>query len=132
MCSRPSRSLNNTVTALIRFSSVRYRIRSSRIRSGAMRFLRCSFASKFSSSNSSYDSAKKFRSSLDMYLLGWIALHGGPDLSDRLDYATQSAQRQSKVLMGHIKHSYGGLFGGGNPKQHCQIFRTRVNECQKN
>src|SRR5450631_2237399 len=107
MCSRPSRSLNNTVTALIRFSSVRYRIRSSRIRSGAMRFLRCSFASRFSSSNSSYDSARKFRSSLDMYLLEWIALHGGPELCEPIDYATHSPQRQSKVLMEEIKRSYG-------------------------
>src|SRR5579862_4122406 len=64
MCSRPSRSLKSTVTALIRFSSVRYLIRSSRILSLETRFLRCSFASRFRSSSSSYVSARKLRSSV--------------------------------------------------------------------
>src|SRR5450432_2579587 len=44
--------------------------------SAESRLLRCSFASRFSSSSSSYDSSRKFLSSLDMDLLDWIALHG--------------------------------------------------------
>src|SRR5215468_3028072 len=66
MCSRPSRSLKRTVRALMRFSSVRYLIRSSRILSIETRFLRCSLALRLSSSSSSYERARKLRSSLDM------------------------------------------------------------------
>src|SRR6266851_6780633 len=69
MCSRPSRSLKSTVTALMRFSSVRYLSRSSWILCTATRFLRCSFAFRFSCSNSSYERARKLRSSFDMNLL---------------------------------------------------------------
>src|SRR5450631_2795401 len=80
MCKRPSRSLKSRVTALMPFSSERYLIRSSWILWAATRFLRCSFASRFNSSSSSYDSARKFRSSLDMKLLGEKPLLGGPIL----------------------------------------------------
>src|SRR6266576_3395700 len=69
MCSRPSRSLKSTVTALMRFSSVRYLSRSSWTLCRATRFLRCSFAFRFSCSNSSYERARKLRSSFDMNLL---------------------------------------------------------------
>src|SRR5579864_5003176 len=66
MCNRPSRSVKRTVRALTRFSSVRYLRRSSRILSSETRFLRCSLALRLSSSSSSYDRARKLRSSLDM------------------------------------------------------------------
>src|SRR5580698_7077808 len=66
MCNRPSRSLKSTVSALMRFSSVRYLSRSSRMVSRETRFLRSSFALRLRSSSSSYDNARKLRSSLDM------------------------------------------------------------------
>src|ERR1700730_5927831 len=69
MCSRPSRSLNSTVTALMRFSSLKYLMRSSCTLCGATRSWRCFLAFKFNSSISSYGSAKKLRSSVDMSLL---------------------------------------------------------------
>src|SRR5215475_2464605 len=69
MCKRPSRSLNSTVTALMRFSSVKYLMRSSWTLCGATRFLRCSFAFRLSCSSSSYDRERKFRNSVDMNLL---------------------------------------------------------------
>src|SRR6185436_6077609 len=69
MWRRPSRSLKRTVTALIRFSSVRYLRRSSWILCAATRFFRCSLAFKFRDSNSSYESERKLRSSFDMVLL---------------------------------------------------------------
>src|SRR5580658_5003549 len=69
MCSRPSRSLNSTVTALMRFSSVRYFSRCSWILCGATRSLRCCFDCRFSSSSSSYGRERKLRSSVDMHLL---------------------------------------------------------------
>src|SRR6266849_8732023 len=69
MCKRPSRSLNNTVTALMRFSSVKYLRRSSCTFCGATRSRRCFLAFRFSSSSSSYGSAKKLRSSFDISLL---------------------------------------------------------------
>src|SRR5215475_13367739 len=75
MCSRPSRSLNNTVTALMRFSSVRYLMRSSWILCGATRFLRCSLALRFSCSSSSYDRERKLRNSVDMNLLEKVWRH---------------------------------------------------------
>src|ERR1700690_3178907 len=106
MCSRPSRSLNNTVTALMRFSSVKYLSRCSRIMSAESRLLRCSFASRFSSSSSSYDSSKKFLSSLDMDLLDWIALHGA-EFTRTNRVSAKPPPRQSKVVMGDIKSSYG-------------------------
>src|SRR6266481_5763928 len=59
MCRRPSRSLNSTVTALIRFSSVRYLSRSSWIFPGATCLVRWSLALRFSSSNSAYDRLRK-------------------------------------------------------------------------
>src|SRR5579862_6280060 len=108
MCNRPSRSLNSTVTALIRFSSVKYLIRCSLMFSAGIRFLRCSFASRFNSSSSSYDNARKFLSSLDNVspFLRWIADAAGRFARpNRLSASTQP--RQSKVLMGEIKHSYG-------------------------
>src|SRR5229473_1779556 len=108
MCNRPSRSLNSTVTALIRFSSVRYLSRCSLILSGATRFLRCSFASRFNSSSSSYDNARKFRSSLDNVSPFFVDSRcRRPDLRDQSDYPPRRAQRQSKVVMEKIKHSYG-------------------------
>src|SRR6266852_5233776 len=69
MCKRPSRSLNNTVTALMRFSSVKYLMRSSCTSCAATRSRRCFLAFRFSSSSSSYGSAKKLRSSFDISLL---------------------------------------------------------------
>src|SRR5579862_2886485 len=59
MCRRPSRSLNMTVTALMRFSSVRYFKRSSRTVSRGVRFSRAFFASRFNSSSSAYESVRK-------------------------------------------------------------------------
>src|SRR5947209_5203183 len=64
MCSRPSRSVNITVTALMRFSSVRYRNRSSWICAAGTRSLRCRLAVRFSSSSSPYESVRKSRSSV--------------------------------------------------------------------
>src|SRR5579872_222934 len=72
MCRRPSRSLNITVTALIRFSSVRYLMRSSRILSSGTRLSRCSLACRFSSSSSPYESRRKSCSSLVILLLGTV------------------------------------------------------------
>src|SRR5580704_7533307 len=69
MCRRPSRSQNMTVTALMPFWSVRYFRRSSWILWGATRSLRCFFAFRLSSSNSSYDSSRKLRSSLMKLLI---------------------------------------------------------------
>src|ERR1700759_356835 len=69
MCSRPSRSLNSTVTALMCFSSVRYFSRSSRMVSAGTRRLRWSLAAKLRSSSSEYDISMKLRSASDMLLL---------------------------------------------------------------
>src|SRR6266404_1074668 len=69
MCSRPSRSLKSTVTALMRFSSVKYLMRSSCTLCAATRSRRCFLAFRLSSSSSSYGSAKKLRSSFNMTLL---------------------------------------------------------------
>src|SRR6202161_1310899 len=69
MCKRPSRSLKSTVTALMRFSSVRYLMRSSWMVSAATRSRRCFLALRFSSSNSSYERDRKLRSSVVMFLL---------------------------------------------------------------
>src|SRR6266849_1616442 len=69
MCSRPSRSLKSTVTALMRFSSIKYLMRSSCTLCAATRSRRCFLAFRFSSSSSSYGSAKKLRSSFDISLL---------------------------------------------------------------
>src|ERR1700733_348836 len=64
MCSRPSRSENSTVTALIRLSSVRYLMRCSWILWAATRSVRCFLASRFSSSSSPYGSMRKSRRSV--------------------------------------------------------------------
>src|SRR6266404_1075879 len=69
MCKRPSRSLKSTVTALMRFSSVRYLMRSSCTLCGATRSCRCFLAFRLSSSSSSYGRARKLRNSVDMSLL---------------------------------------------------------------
>src|SRR5712692_8918065 len=84
MCRRPSRSLNSTVTAFMRFSSVRYLSRCSWILWAATRCLRCSFASRFNSSSSPYESIKKSRNSVDMDLLEnlWGVHQPGADLDD--------------------------------------------------
>src|SRR5712675_480007 len=94
MCSRPSRSLNNTVTALIRFSSVRYLSRSSWILWIATRFRRCSFACRFSSSSSSYESARKLRSSLDMDILQ------SPNRVGRINVANNVTDAQAVAAAG--------------------------------
>src|SRR5665647_423341 len=62
MWKRPSRSVKQTVTALIRFSSCRYFSRSSRMRSAGTRSSRWRLASRFISSSLSYGISRKSRS----------------------------------------------------------------------
>src|SRR6185437_10892174 len=110
MCRRPSRSLNMTVTALMRLSSVKYLSRSSWILWAGTRFLRCSFASRLSSSNSSYERVRKFLSSVDMELLGCEMKPAelfSRLANDSLGYRAAFSSGQLKVLMGGIRCIYG-------------------------
>src|SRR5712691_1828125 len=102
MCRRPSRSLKRTVSALMRFSSVRYLSRSSWILCGATRSRRCFLAFRFISSNSSYEIERKFRSSLDMLLLD-TEIERSPEVSStgweyRIGYRVERSGTNKKGL----------------------------------